>query len=306
MELIKFLLYIIAFTQLSYSGFFDFCLFNLFLEYAYYHEPFAANKHSSLVHKDCFSNDFDITDFFIKFVHITLHIMSALGHLCICHYKSHPIGKPLIESYKFLDNGYQKLRKNFLTNLIQKPLKLLRDKFILPQTIKIFEMDYFKQHVTECLGTSDLSLDKLGKLGKLDELIHDPNCSGQLHNLEDINQFLQSLAETKNNEHNTATEENYNFAPNRGGRGGGRGAGRGGGRGGFGDFGGFGGGRGGRDGGRGGNGGRNGGRARDLVQESFPDLNSTNDIPTTVNTQDITFDTGIVTDNDYDSELELD
>lgn len=124
MELLNLLLYTTAFSQLSYSGFFDFCLINMFLKYAYYYNPKNYNP------TNYNQNTVDFTTFFVTFVHFALHVLSYYGYLFINNCEQYKYGKYIINNYNTLNKSYLNARYKILYNGFLTPLKYVLKKII--------------------------------------------------------------------------------------------------------------------------------------------------------------------------------
>ena len=136
MELLNLLLYTTAFSQLSYSKFFDFCLINIFLKYAYYYKP-SGN----------IPNNDDITTFAITFAHLTLHVLSYYCNLFIYKCEQNKYGKHIIYNYNLLNKSYLQLRCNLLYYGFLTPFKYVLKKIVLHQ-IPEQNVENFKKIMT--------------------------------------------------------------------------------------------------------------------------------------------------------------
>lgn len=121
MELLQLLLYTTAFSQLSYSAFFDFCLVNMFLKYAYNFKP-------SYVHNQ---NTIDFTTFLITFAHLTLHIIQYYVFVLSQKCYTYKCGKYIIDNYNILNKRYLNIRFKFIYYTFLTPLKFIFKKFVI-------------------------------------------------------------------------------------------------------------------------------------------------------------------------------
>ena len=121
MELLNLLLYTTAFSQLSYYKFFDFCLINLFLNYAYHYKPTSYNP-----------NIIDFITFCVTFTHFTLHIISYYGVLFINNCEQNKYGKHIIYSYNSLNKSYLNARFKLFYYGFLTPFKYVLKKFVFP------------------------------------------------------------------------------------------------------------------------------------------------------------------------------
>jgi len=135
MELLNLLLYTTAFSQLTYLNFFDFCLINIFLKYAYHYKPISYNP-----------NTVDFTTFFVTFIHFTLHITLYYGDLCICKCEQNNYGKHIIYSYKVLNKYYLNARNKLLYYGFLTPFKYVLKKIVF-STIPNQNIENFKKNM---------------------------------------------------------------------------------------------------------------------------------------------------------------
>lgn len=135
MELLNLLLYTTAFSQLTYSKFFDFCLINIFLKYAYHFKPTGYNP-----------NIADFTTFFVTFIHFTLHIILYYGDLCICKCEQNNYGKHIIYSYNSLNKYYLNARNKLLYYGVLTPFKYVLKKIVF-STIPNQNIENFKKNM---------------------------------------------------------------------------------------------------------------------------------------------------------------
>jgi len=135
MELLNLLLYTTAFSQLTYLNFFDFCLINIFLKYAYHFNPAVNNPNAA-----------DFTTFFVTFVHFTLHITLYYGNLCICKCEQNNYGKHIIYSYKVLNKYYLNARNKLLYYGFLTPFKYVFKKIVF-STIPNQNIENFKKNI---------------------------------------------------------------------------------------------------------------------------------------------------------------
>ena len=122
MELLKLLLYTTAFTQLSYSHFFDFCLINIFLLYIYYTKPVIQ------------SNTFDFMVFTTGFIHLALHVMFYYLQVWVQICKSNQYANQVITKYNYLNEKYLELRFKFFYHGVLRPVKFIVKKILLSNT----------------------------------------------------------------------------------------------------------------------------------------------------------------------------
>lgn len=130
MELLNFLLYTTAFSQLSYSCFFDFCVGNMFLKYAYYVKPVYEN------------NSLDITWFIMSFMHISLHLMVYYLWLFIQYCKTIPSANYMIKQYNWANKKYIEYRTKFVFYGILRPMGFIVKKIFLTEQDKTNEQEF--------------------------------------------------------------------------------------------------------------------------------------------------------------------
>lgn len=130
MELLNFLLYTIAFSQLSYSSFFDFCVGNWFLKYTYYVKPEYGH------------NTLDITCFVMSAIHISLHLMVYYLWIFIQYCKTISSTNYVIKQYNWANEKYIGYRSKLVFYGILRSIGFVFKKMFLTEQNKTNEQEF--------------------------------------------------------------------------------------------------------------------------------------------------------------------
>ena len=118
MELLNLLLYIIVFTQLSYSQFLNFYMINIFIKNAYENKQIAN------------SQNINFFSFLIILIQLILSIINYYINIFISNCKKNTYGKYIIYTYDFLNKTYLNFCNKFDKIFFQNKNKIINDYFM--------------------------------------------------------------------------------------------------------------------------------------------------------------------------------